>query len=84
MIVFENSIIGSHKFHSKLKYINHVHHQFRRSGYYPWVRTGLYPSTGNTRNMKKETSLTPFRSALQIFIFEFNDSAEALVSLLMK
>ena len=55
-----------------------------RSGYFPWVRTGLYPSTVNTRNMKKETSLTPFRSALKIFIFEFNDSAEALVSLLMK
>ncbi len=55
-----------------------------RTGYFPWVRTGLYPSTVNTWIMKKETSLTPFRSALKIFIFEFNDSAEALVSLLMK
>ena len=39
----------------------------------------LNPSTLNTRNMKKETSLTPFRSALKAFIFEFNDPAEALV-----
>ena len=33
-----------------------------RTGYFPWVRTGLYPSTVNTWIMKKETSLTPFRS----------------------
>lgn len=45
---------------------------------------GPYPSTVNTLNMKKETSLTPLKSALKIFIFEFKDSAEALVSLSMK
>ena len=45
---------------------------------------GIYPSTVSTRNMKKETSLTPFKSALKIFIFEFSDSADALVSLSMK
>ncbi len=73
---FENSMIR-HEISRQLRF-------FRRSGYFPWVRSGLYPSTLNTRNMKKETSLTPFRSALKIFIFEFNDSAEALVSLLMK
>ena len=32
-----------------------------------------YPSTVSTRNMKKETSLTPFKSALKIIIFEFNE-----------
>lgn len=56
----------------------------RGTGYFLLVRWSSYPSTVNTLNMKKETSLTPLKSALKILIFEFKDSADALVSLLMK